>query len=63
MKVKELIEELKDFMMMLQGFVKRVRNVLAHTHGKQEEARKAYKYLFMASLFCRRIDETTKTKP
>ncbi|WP_199306798.1 TIGR02391 family protein [Anabaena sphaerica] len=58
-----MLNEQVSFMMMLQGFVRGVRNVLAHTHGKQKEARKAYEYLFMASLFCRRIDETTKTKP
>jgi hypothetical protein len=50
-------------MMMLQAFVKGVRNVIVHINGKQEEARKAYEYLFIAYLFCRRIDETTKTKP
>lgn len=45
------------FMEMLKGFAKGVRNPLAHTHGKQEEAHKAFEYLVMASLYCRRIDD------
>ncbi|ADI62693.1 hypothetical protein Aazo_0036 ['Nostoc azollae' 0708] len=32
-------------MMILQGFVKGVRNVLAHIHGQQEEVKKPYEYL------------------
>ena len=47
------------FMEMLAGFAKGVRNPLAHTHGKQEEAQKAFEYLVMASLFCRRVDDAT----
>lgn len=47
------------FMEMLKGFAKGVRNPLAHTHGKQEEAHKAFEYLVMASLFCRRIDDAS----
>src|SRR6267154_586115 len=46
------------FMEMLKGFAKGVRNPLAHTHGAQEEAQKAFEYLVMASLFCRRIDDS-----
>ena len=47
------------FMEMLKGFAKGVRNPLAHTHGHQEEAHKAFEYLVVASLFCRRIDDTS----
>lgn len=47
------------FMEMLKGFAKGVRNPLAHIHGKQEEAQKAFEYLVMASLFCRRIDDAS----
>jgi uncharacterized protein (TIGR02391 family) len=47
------------FMEMLVGFAKGVRNPLAHTHGKLEEAQKAFEYLVMASLFCRRVDDAT----
>lgn len=45
------------FMEMLAAFAKGVRNPLAHTHGKQEEQQKAFEYLCLASLFCRRIDD------
>ena len=45
------------FMEMLKGYTKGVRNPLAHTHGKQEEAQKAFEYLVLASLLCRRIDD------
>lgn len=45
------------FMEILKGFAKGVRNPLAHTHGQQEEAHKAFEYIVMASLFCRRIDD------
>jgi uncharacterized protein (TIGR02391 family) len=45
------------FMEMLSAFAKGVRNPLAHTHGKLEEAQKAFEYLALASLFCRRIDD------
>jgi len=47
------------FIEMLKGFAKGVRNPLAHTHGKQEEKQKAFEYLVMASLFCRRIDDAS----
>ncbi len=47
------------FMEMLKGFAKGVRNPLAHAHGKQEEAQKAFEYLVMAWLFCRRIDDAS----
>jgi uncharacterized protein (TIGR02391 family) len=45
------------FMEMLAAFTKGVRNPLAHTHGKLEEQQKAFEYLCLASLFCRRIDD------
>lgn len=45
------------FMEMLAAFAKGVRNPLAHTHGKLEEQQKAFEYLCLASLFCRRIDD------
>lgn len=45
------------FMEMLCAFAKGVRHPLAHTHGRQEEVQKAFEYLVMASLFCRRIDD------
>ena len=41
----------------IAAFAKGVRNPLAHTHGKLEEQQKAFDYLCLASLFCRRIDE------
>jgi uncharacterized protein (TIGR02391 family) len=47
------------FMEMLAAFAKGVRNPLAHTHGKLEEAQKAFEYLCLASLFCRRIDDAS----
>jgi uncharacterized protein (TIGR02391 family) len=47
------------FMEMLAAFAKGVRNPLAHTHGKLEEAQKAFEYLVLASLFCRRIDDAS----
>ena len=47
------------FMEMLSAYAKGVRNPLAHTHGKQEEQQKAFEYLCLASLFCRRIDDAT----
>lgn len=52
-------DEQVGFMEMLAGFGKGVRNPLAHTHGKQEDPQKAFEYLVLASLFCRRIDEAT----
>jgi uncharacterized protein (TIGR02391 family) len=50
------------FMEMLKGFLKGVRHPLAHSHGKAEEAQKAFEYLVMASLFCRRIDDAQPGK-
>lgn len=50
------------FMEMLSAFAKGVRNPLAHTHGKLEEAQKAFEYLTLASLFCRRIDDASSKK-
>jgi uncharacterized protein (TIGR02391 family) len=47
------------FVEMLCGFLKGVRHPLAHTHGRQEEAQKAFEYLVMASLFCRRVDDAS----
>jgi uncharacterized protein (TIGR02391 family) len=47
------------FMEMLSAFAKGVRNPLTHTHGKFEEAQKAFEYLVLASLFCRRIDDAS----
>jgi len=47
------------FMEMLKGFAKGVRNPLAHTHGQKEEAQKAFEYLVLASLLCRRIDDAS----
>lgn len=47
------------FMEMLAAFAKGVRNPLAHTHGRLEESQKAFEYLALASLFCRRIDDAT----
>jgi uncharacterized protein (TIGR02391 family) len=47
------------FMEMLSAFLKGVRHPLAHTHGRQEEAQKAFEYLVMASLFCRRVDDAS----
>lgn len=50
------------FMEMLSAFAKGVRHPLAHTHGRSEEGHKAFEYLVMSSLFCRRIDDA-KPKP
>jgi len=47
------------FMEMLAAFAKGVRNPLTHSHGKLEEAQKAFEYLVMASLLCRRVDDAT----
>jgi len=47
------------FMEMLKGFARGVRNVLAHTSGRKEEAQRAFEYLVTASLFCRRVDEAS----
>ena len=47
------------FMEMLAAFAKGVRNPLAHTQGKLEEAQKAFEYIALASLFCRRIDDAS----
>lgn len=52
-------DEQVGFMEMLAAFAKGVRNPLAHTHGKIEEAQKSFEYLVMASIFCRRIDDAT----
>jgi len=43
-------------MEMLKGFYKGCRSPLAHTYGKKEDAQRAFEYMVMASLFCRRID-------
>ena len=51
------------FMEMLAAYAKGVRNPLAHTHGKFEEAQKAFEYLVLASLFCRRIDDASPKPP
>jgi hypothetical protein len=51
------------FMEMLAAYAKGVRNPLAHTHGKLEEAQKAFEYLALASLFCRRIDDASPKPP
>ena len=45
------------FMEMLSALAKGVRHPLTHTHGKSEEAQKAFEYIVMASLLCRRIDD------
>lgn len=50
------------FMQMLSAFAMGVRNPLAHTHGKLEEAQKAFEYLALASLFCRRIDDASSVE-
>lgn len=47
------------FMEMLKGLAKGVRNPLAHTHGRKEEFQKAFEYLALASLLCRRIDDAS----
>jgi len=48
------------FMEMLRGFVKGVRNVFAHTPAIVIDSQIAFEYLVMASLFCKRIDQTKK---
>lgn len=51
--------EQTGFSDMLKGFAKGVRNPLTHTHGHKEDALKAFEYLVVASLFCRRIDDAS----
>jgi uncharacterized protein (TIGR02391 family) len=53
-------DEQIGFMHLLKGLAQGVRNPLAHTHGKEEQEQKAFEYLVMVSLFCRRIDDATK---
>ncbi|PPJ64360.1 hypothetical protein CUN59_05150 [Cuspidothrix issatschenkoi CHARLIE-1] len=50
-------------MTLLQGFSRGVRNVLAHNIVEDEDPQKAFEYLAMASLFCRRINDTKKVNP
>ena len=52
-------DEQLGFMEILKGFAKGVRNPLTHTHGKKEKEQKAFEYLVMASLLCRRIDDAS----
>jgi uncharacterized protein (TIGR02391 family) len=52
-------DEQVGFMEMLSAFAKGVRNPLAHSHGRLEESQKAFEYLVMASLLCRRVDDAT----
>jgi uncharacterized protein (TIGR02391 family) len=47
------------FMEMLRGIAKAVRNPLTHTQGHPEEMQKAFEYLVLASLMCRRIDDAS----
>jgi uncharacterized protein (TIGR02391 family) len=47
------------FMSLLKGFLQGVRHPLAHSQGRQEDVQKAFEYLVMASLFCRRIDDAS----
>jgi uncharacterized protein (TIGR02391 family) len=47
------------FMEILKGFAKGVRNPFAHSHGRKEEFQRAFEYLVLASLLCRRIDEAS----
>ena len=57
---KNIYNEQVGFMNMLKGFYQGVRHPLAHTQGKKEKMIKAFEYLVMASLFCRRIDDANK---
>jgi uncharacterized protein (TIGR02391 family) len=50
------------FMEMLAGFAKGVRNPLAHSHGGEQARQRAFEYLVVASLLCRRIDEAHDTE-
>lgn len=58
LSTETLENEQKGFMEMLRGFITGVRNPLAHNPAKPEDPQKAFEYLVMASLFCRRIDDT-----
>jgi len=49
--------EQQGFMELLKAFTKGVRAPLVHSHGRTEEPQKAFEYLVMASLLCRRVDE------
>jgi len=48
------------FMEMLKGFIRGVRNVFAHSPATVIDPQIAFEYLVMASLFCKRIDQTKK---
>jgi len=48
------------FMEMLKGFIKGVRNIFAHNPATDIDSSVAFEYLVMASLFCKRIDQTKK---
>jgi len=58
---KNIYDEQIGFMNMVKAFFQGVRSPLAHTQGKKEKMIKTFEYLVMASLFCRRIDDTKKT--
>jgi uncharacterized protein (TIGR02391 family) len=60
LSTETLLNEQIGFAEMLRGFTKGVRNVLAHSPAQPEDPQKAFEYLTMASLFCRRIDDTYK---
>jgi uncharacterized protein (TIGR02391 family) len=63
LSTETLLNEHVVFAEMLKGFTKGVRNVLAHSPAQPEDPQKAFEYLTMASLFCRRIDDTYKENP
>lgn len=63
LSTETLLNEQVGFAEMLRGFTKGVRNVLAHSPAQPEDPQKAFEYLTMASLFCRRIDDTYKENP
>ncbi|AFZ55966.1 TIGR02391 family protein [Anabaena cylindrica FACHB-243] len=63
LSTETLKNEQIGFMDMLKGFIKGVRNPLAHNPAKSEDPQKAFEYLVMASLFCKRIDDAKKFTP
>jgi len=60
LSTETLRNEQVGFMDMLRGFIKGVRNVYAHSPATDIDSQIAFEYLVMASLFCKRIDQTKK---
>jgi uncharacterized protein (TIGR02391 family) len=57
LKTETSNNEQVGFMHLLTGFARAVRNPLAHSVGLSYDRERAFEYLVLASLLCRRIDE------